>query len=100
MLRHLGRRDVCKLRGFVLYIHIILHQTVVARGMTTVQGSERDGRRTEQENGRKTDQSQEKKVVEPQVLLAFDINGISNTYRLVGVDLDFTQHWNMLILRG
>ena len=39
----------------------MLSQTVVAKGMTTGQGSERDGRRTEQENGRRTDQSQEKK---------------------------------------
>ena len=34
------------------------------------------------------------------MLPAIDFNGISNTCRLVGVDLAFTQDWNMLVLRG
>ena len=79
----------------------MLSQTFVAKGMTTGQGSRE---RRKKDRTRKRTESRpvpgEKEVVEPQVLPAFDINGISNTYRLVGVDLDFTQHWNMLILRG
>jgi hypothetical protein len=82
---------------------IFLSQTFVAKGMTTGQGS-RERERRKKDRTRKPTENRpvpgEKEVVKPQVLPAFGPNGISNTYRLVGVDLHFAQHWNMLILRG
>jgi hypothetical protein len=70
--------------------------------MTTGQGSR--GREMEEGQNKKTDGEQtsprRKRSRQAQVLPAFDFNGVSNTCRLVGVDLDFTQHWNMLMLRG
>jgi hypothetical protein len=70
--------------------------------MTTGQGSRE--RETEEGQNKKTDGEQtsprRKRSRQAQVLPAFGPNGISNTCRLVGVDLHFTQRWNMLMLRG
>ena len=63
-------------------------------GMTTGQVDQE--RETEEGQNKKTDGEQtshrRKRSRQAQVLPAFDFNGISNTYRLVGVELDFTQN--------
>jgi hypothetical protein len=70
--------------------------------MTTGHGSRE--RETEEGQNKKTDGEQtsprRKRSRQAQVLPAFGPNGISSTCRLVGVDLHFAQHWNMLMLRG
>jgi hypothetical protein len=100
VFRELGKL-ACAMRGLPSS-RKHLSQTFAAEGMTTGQGSRE--RETEEGQNKKTDKERtsprRNRSRQAQALPAFDFHGVSNTRSLVGVNLNFTQRWNALMLRG